>query len=307
MGWSKVGGRREQTNDGAPVTTGTETGTLDDRVADAVDGTLDQHAWIERLSSIGWIAKGLVYILMGLAATQIARFDRPEDRASPQGSIARIAQVSTGRVLLALLAAGLFLYAIWRLLSVAVIRGNGLSEWGDRIGYTSSAAFYLLLCSAAVTSAWNDVEPEESSSVETISRSVLEMTLGRWLLGLAGAITVCVGGYFVVHKGVQRSFADRLDGIATPVSDNEPRRAILVVAGVVGWISRGVVTALVGFFLLRTAVMFESDEGDGFDRSLRNVATTGIGTVFVVACAVGLIAYGAFCFLSYRFRAVEDR
>jgi len=283
------------------------TAATDGSVADTVDDAVDDNPWLEKVFQFGWVAKAVVYTLMGVAAIQIARQDSGADgEASPEGSIAAIADAPVGRPLLAVLTIGLVLYVIWRVLSVAVIHGRGVREWGDRVGYTFSGLFYLLLAYTAGKAAFTGVDPEESNTVEKLSKSVMEMTAGRTMVGAAGLVTIGVGIYFAVHKGIQRSFTDDLDGVQPDPRDNEAKRAALVVAGVIGWIGRGIVTVFVGFFLVRAAVNFDSSDARGFDQSLRQVAGTGIGSAVVLSCAIGLVAYGAFCLVSYRFRSLSD-
>ncbi len=276
-------------------------------VADTVDDAVDEHPWLEKIFQFGWVAKAIVYTLMGVVAIQIARQDSGADgEASPEGSVAAIADAPGGRPLLAVFCVGLVLYFIWRILSVALISGNGASEWADRVGYTLSGIFYLLLAYTAGKAAFTGVDPEKSNTVERFSKSVMEMTGGRVLVGAAGLVTIGVGAYFVVHKGIQRSFADDLVGVQPDPRNNEPKRAALVIAGVIGWIGRGIVTVFVGFFLIRAAVNFDPNDARGFDQSLRQVAGTGLGSSVVFACAIGLLAYGAFCLASYRFRTLDD-
>jgi len=283
------------------------TAATDGSVADTVDDAVDDNPWLEKVFKFGWVAKAVVYTLMGVAAIQIARQDSGADgEASPEGSIAAIADAPVGRPLLAVLTIGLALYVIWRILSVAVVRGNGASEWAHRVGYMFSGIFYFLLAYTAGKAAFTGVDPEESNTVESLSKSVMEMTAGRTMVGAAGLVTIGVGVYFVVHKGIQRSFTDDLDGVQRDPRDNEAKRAAVVVAGVIGWIGRGIVTVFVGFFLVRAAVNFDPSDARGFDQSLRQVAGTGFGSAVVLGCAIGLVAYGAFCLVSYRFRSLSD-
>jgi len=283
------------------------TNATDGSVADTVDDAVDENPWLEKMFQFGWVAKAAVYTLMGVAAIQIARQDSGADgEASPEGSIAAVADAPVGRPLLAVLTIGLALYVIWRILSVAVVRGNGASEWAHRVGYTFSGLFYLLLAYTAGKAAFTGVDPEESNTVESLSKSVMEMTAGRTMVGAAGLVTIGVGVYFAVHKGIQRSFTDDLDGVQRDPRDNEAQRAAVVVAGVIGWIGRGIVTVFVGFFLVRAAVNFDPSDARGFDQSLRQVAGTGLGSAVVLVCAIGLVAYGAFCLVSYRFRSLSD-
>lgn len=288
-------------------------GRLDDLPESAEEAAqaVEDSATLERVTQIGWIAKSIVYTLMGITAVGIAQQDRATpvsdgEEASPSGSVALIAGAPLGRALLVVLSVGLLLYAAWRILSVVVIRGNDVSAWADRVGYTFSAIFYLVLAYSAGKAGVSGVDPKDSDTVESLSKSLLESTPGRWLLGLGGVVTIGVGLFFAIHKGLQRSFAKHLDGVDPEISNNESKRQLLLVAGVAGWVGRGVVTVLVGFFVLRSAYRFDPDDARGFDRALRQVAGTGVGSALVLACALGLIAYGVFCFFSHRFRSLGD-
>ena len=275
-------------------------------VSESVDRAVDEHPWLERVTQWGWIAKAVVYTLMGVTAIQIARQSPTSDAASPDGSIRALSDVPFSRAVLAALTFGLLLYALWRALSVAVISGNGASEWANRVGYAFSGIFYLLLAYTAGKAAITGLDPKESSTVEDLSASVMEMTAGRTMVGLAGVATIGVGLYFGIHKGLGRSFVDDLDGVSDSLGSNEPKRRALLISGIVGWVGRGIVTALVGFFVLRAAIRFDPDDARGFDKALRQVAGTTIGSMLVFVCAIGLIAYGLFCFFSHRFRSLEE-
>ena len=277
-----------------------------DDVADSVDDAVDDHPWLEKVTSIGWGAKAVVYGLMGLTAVQIARQDPLADDASPEGSLGRVAEAPFGRLLVALMAVGLLLYCVWRLLSVAVIRGNELSDWGDRIGYTFSAIFYGVLCWTAANAALRGTDIGESNTIERVSRAILDEFVGRVAVGVAGTITIVVGLYFGVYKGIMRKFEKDLRGVSGNVGANRGRERAVLVAGIAGWIGRGVVTGLVGFFVARSAVRYEPDDARGFDQTLRHIAGTSTGSMLVWACAIGLLLYGIFCFLSIPYRELED-
>lgn len=276
-----------------------------DSVADTVDDAVRDNPMIERLTRLGWIAKGVIYILMGATAISIAQQQRTDDDASPKGALDRVIEQPGGRFLLGVLAVGLVLYCLWRILSVAVIRSNDLSAWLDRIGYTFSAVFYAVLAWVAARGALLGADPERDNTVERLSQSVMDSTLGRGAVMLAGIVTFVVGAFFVVRKGLMRSFADDLSGVRSDRSDDLGEH-VLVAAGVAGWIGRGIVTMLVGFFVTRAAWRFDPEDARGFDGALRRVATTSTGTVLVWVAAVGLILYGGFCLLSHRRRALKE-
>jgi hypothetical protein len=106
-------------------------------------------------------------------------------------------------------------------------------------------------------------------------------------------VVVGVGIYFLI-KGARASFRDELEprGVG-PVSHES-----IVTMGRVGWVGRGIVMGLIGWFLIRAAVEFRPAAAKGFDGSFREVTETAIGPFIVALAAVGLIVYGAFCVIS---------
>lgn len=274
-----------------------------DQVADEVEGAVRERPWLQSAGRLGWVAKGVVYLLFGATATQIARQEPSDDDASPSGALNRIMEQPGGRVLLAVLAVGLVLYFAWRVLSVAVIRDHDVSAWAHRIGYAFSASFYALLAVTAARTVAAGREQGRDNTVERLSRALMESSAGRMLVLLGGAVTIAVGAYFIVRKAAMRSFVDDLDGIGDH-SDGMVDRSI-VAAGVAGWFGRGVVTVLVGVFVARAAIQFDPDDARGFDGALRTVAATAWGTALVWVCAIGLMLYGAFCLVSHRYRSLQ--
>lgn len=112
---------------------------------------------------------------------------------------------------------------------------------------------------------------------------------------------IAVGGYFVVVKGIRRSFRDDLTFTGASAAE---RRAV-VWAGTLGWVGRGLVTAAVGWFVVQAAWQVDGDDARGFDRALREVATTGPGGIVVSIAGLALIVYGVYCILSLRHRELE--
>ncbi len=270
-------------------------------VPETVDDAVDDQPWVKPVASAGWIAKGAVYTLMGLTAFTIGRRKPADDQASPEGAIAQVVSNPAGRFLLGILAVGLFLYAIWRALSAALVRGNDVKDWLHRVGYLFSAAFYFVLAFTAARSVIRDVQPEDSNTVEELSRSMLESSVGRWVLFLVGAVAFAVGLYFIVENGFGKSFLDELN----LAKASQQERSAITAVGVIGWVGRGFVTAAVGFFVSKAAWEVDRDDARGFDRALRELAAHDYGRYAVIAAGVALIAYGVFCIMSFRYQELD--
>src|SRR3954468_11610408 len=110
-----------------------------DKVTEKTEQAVEEHPWVGRAARLGWLAKGVVYGLMGLTAFTIGRRRPTTDDASPQGAIAQLRSTPFGTALISALAIGLVLYVAWRPLSAGMISGSKPKDWVQRAGYLFSA------------------------------------------------------------------------------------------------------------------------------------------------------------------------
>src|SRR5688572_29392890 len=96
------------------------------------------------LTRIGFAAKGVVYLLIGVLALKTA-FREGGETTDKEGAIEHIASGPFGEVALAIIGVGLLAYAAWRFLAAFL----DLEHFGDRptgiakrLGYFASGAIY---------------------------------------------------------------------------------------------------------------------------------------------------------------------
>ena len=251
------------------------------------------------------MAKGIVYALVGLLALPIALngLDRDPaasagEEASQVGAIGEIADTTWGTLALWLVAVGLLFYVVWRLVSVLLPAQNTAKAWATRAGYLVSVFVYSSLAWTAISFARHRAtstagQESEDARVERFTRDLMEMSGGRSLLGLIGLVVIGVGGYFV-HRGITASFADELDG----GSVGPFGRRTIIRLGQAGWVGRGVMMLLIGWFVFQAARQFDADDAHGIDGALRDATDSTFGALLVCIVAVGLLLYGAFCVIS---------
>lgn len=256
------------------------------------------------LGRLGWVAKGVVYGLVGVLAVPIAfSGGGGGDEASRSGAIAEIAEKSYGTVLLWILGLGLVLYALWRLITAFLPAENDADTLAHRAAYLGSAVAYSFLAWTAIDYAvggggsGGGSGGSSGSMLEDLSRTLMESTAGRWALGLGALVGLGVAGYFV-YKAWDKRFMDEFD--MSGASANE--RELIEKTGMAGWIGRAVTTALLAAFVLLAAINANPDEAKGLDAALRDVADNWWGSALVLIAGVGLICYGVFAAVSARRR-----
>lgn len=256
---------------------------------------------VVRFGWAGWFAKGVVYVLAGaLAGSVVARSfgwtsaHAPEGEASPTGAIKEIASFAAGRILLIVLAAGLIIYAVWRAFTAVGPGGSDAEAVATRIGYGISSILYLSFSLTAIGLARAPAQnPDGNGKVVSISARLLSHSAGRWLLGIAGVVTVGAGLYRL-RNGITGKVLENLNLAGLPDS----RRRLLRRLGMVGETGRGVAIGLIGFFLVRSAFDVNASEATGLDGALRRMVVNNWGAAMAALVAAGFVAYGVFCLLT---------
>jgi hypothetical protein len=299
----------------APLTSRQSHASGDSEVgSDEAAAFVRRHPQMVTFGRIGWVAKGVVYALTGALALKVGTDQiggsQDTEEANQSGAISKIAQQQYGPTLLVLLAIGLFVYAAWRLVTVLLPADNEGKAWLNRIGYVVSAIVYIALGLSALSLARNpgqagETEEREDAKVEQLTADVLGWSGGRYLIGLVALVVIAIGVAFA-WKGIGGSFAKQVENRGVGPFSWKAIHAM----GVIGWVGRGAMMGLIGWFLMRAAVEFDASEAHGLDESLRRVSDSTLGTVLVLVVAVGLMVYGAFCLVTVptvKLVASDDR
>ena len=113
----------------------------------------EQSDVLDHAVRIGLVAYGVVHLLIGWLAVQLALGDHSES-ASAQGAMAELAQQPFGTVLVWAVAVGLYLLVLWRVLEAAF--GHRDSDGKDRVRKRvvsgGKAVIYLALAVTATRS-----------------------------------------------------------------------------------------------------------------------------------------------------------
>jgi len=257
-----------------------------------------------RFGHVGWLAKGLVYALVGVLFIRVASEGGSggQEEANQAGAVETVAATPFGAVLLMVLAVGIVAYVAWRLFTV-VLPGDwtGMALL-KRIGYAVSALVYLSLLANTIDILANrtqDPGSAEDRRLERLVTDTLDLPIGRVLVIVAGLVFIAVGAAFI-HTGVTGGYRESMSA-----GDRGIEGMAIDRLGMVGWIARGVAFFPVGFFLIRAAWTYDPDKAAGFDDSVRELAANPAGAVVATLMGVGFIAYGLFAALSARYQRLE--
>jgi Domain of Unknown Function (DUF1206) len=254
------------------------------------------------LARSGLVARGVIYILVGSLAIQIAVGGGGGKEADRQGALQTVAQSPGGTVLLWLLAIGLAGMALWRL-SEAVY-GQPVEDGHKATKRLSSLArgiFYATVFVSTVAFIIGSGGPGSSDkkSKDMTGTAMHDIPLGRWLVLLVG-LGLIAAGIGIAVNALRTKFEKKLNtGQMRPGVEK-----VVKVLGIVGRSTRAVMYAAVGGFFVYAGATYDPNKAKGVDGILRQFAKTPAGPVLLIVVAVGLIVFGVYSFCEARWRRV---
>ena len=268
------------------------------RAAGAAGRAGDSDA-LEHLARIGLVAYGVVHLLVAWLALQLAWGGGSGQSADQSGALATLAEQPLGRPLLWLLAVGLIALAAWQAAEVLRWRSR-LSSSGDArkkalektVKSVAKAVLYAALAILAIRTATGG----GGGGGQQQAAGVFGWPAGRWLVGLIGLVVIGVGVY-LVHKGVSKRFLQEVDlGQAPPQTTRLVTRL-----GQAGFPAKGVSLAVVGGLVVYAAATFDPARATGLDGALRTILDAPFGKVLLTLVAIGIAAFGGYCFVRARY------
>jgi hypothetical protein len=252
---------------------------------------------LDAVTRIGFGAKGIVTILVGVLALRFA-LRRGGKITGQEGAVELVLREPFGRLMLAVLAAGLAAYALWMFIAAFVDperKGESFQGIAERLGFFVTGIGYTLLALTALNLLFgrqggNDLD------LQHVIATVLTPHVGRLLVGVAGLIVMTAGalqlrlGVTGRFRKLLRSGMSRLERLVTGIS------------GRVGYGTLGTLSLMAGWSLVEVAVEYDPSEASGWSEALWLLSGVGQGRWLLAAAALGLICYGLYFILQVRYR-----
>lgn len=252
------------------------------------------------LARAGLATRGVIYILIGVIAVEIATGSRGT-QADNAGAVRLVAHNPAGSVLLWLLAIGFAGLTVWRLSEAAFgARGRDGRGAARRLASLFLALVYGAVTYSVLRYALGVGAPASSNSQsQDLTATAFRYTGGQAAVAIIGIVFMC-GGVAIAYSAATRKFVKHLRLAATSATT----RRIAEWLGQAGGVARGAVFCAVGTFLLVAALNRKPGQARGVDSALRSFAHTPLGPWLLIVIALGLVAFGLYSFCEARWRAV---
>jgi Domain of Unknown Function (DUF1206) len=260
--------------------------------------------WADRAARVGYVAKGLVFILVGALAV-VAAAGLGGKATDPTGALLTVAHMPAGRVVLAFVGLGLIAHAAFRAALVLVgeryIHRGFVRQIARRVSNSFAFLIYLglALTAGALALGWNaHVSADRNAESRHLSARILTVPFGRPLL-----FAVAVGVLVAAVVQVRWAFGPNHIRERLRVEEMTERQCKVVLGvGRIAFGTRAAVLATCGYFAARAAIGGISGEARGPAGALHAVWELPHGDLLLAAFAAGLIGFGTYGLLEARWR-----
>jgi hypothetical protein len=252
---------------------------------------------LELLERLGYVARGVLYAVMGVLALRIAMAQPGGQATDLTGSLVYLMGQPFGKLVLYLMIIGLAAYSIWgfiRAIFDPLHRGSDASGYLERLGFVSSAVSYGAIVLFGLRILMGTGGASGDSTQKAIS-SVLDHPAGGSLTVLIGlvAIGIAVGQFVEAYRA---DFERDLKGWEM----SQSARSIVVALGRFGMFARGVTFLVVGWFIVQAGLHHDPGQVQGFGGAFLFILSKPFGHLLLGIVALGFVALGLHSFACAR-------
>lgn len=252
--------------------------------------------WMDRIAAFGFIARGVVYALIGAYALALATGNGGgflDASDTPRA----VKKQPFGDWLLIALAIGLACHALWRFVD-AIFAPHPGDRAAKRIGKRLGGIGAGLVAAFLSLTAYQHVAGRGGEHGSWILR-VLRSEHGD-LVMIAVGVGFIGSGIYQLYRAYTAKFRKHLD--TYKMSDTE-RRWLMRISRF-GIAARGAVLPVMGWLFIKAGLATSTRDGTGTGAALREIFRQTWGSALLAVVACGLIAYALFMGVNARYRRV---
>ena len=259
-------------------------------------GSKRKRSIIHYFPIFGCISTGLIYATVGVIA--LLSFFKVREGGADEGSmLALINDYIVGKIFIWIIVSGTVCYIIWRFYEAVT---DPYDYGGDTagilkrvsIGLSTIADVMIVYTATRILLGLGEVmldgQPKEERQM---AGAILEKPWGNEALILTG-IFVVVAALTQLFYGVTRGYRERIN-----MEDFSP--AFRIMTHIVAWsgyIARGIILGIIGFFLAKSGIIENADIVVNTDKAFDFIGDH-VGHFYFILVALGTICYGVFMFM----------
>jgi hypothetical protein len=246
----------------------------------------------------GYVAKGIIYLVVGIVAalTAIGSRKAPVDS---RGAVRQLFQQTHSEMLLWTLCAALAFYAVWRFFQAFTgrIPNHAHARWWRRAHMAISGSIHASFAFWIGKFLLQDPGPSSEIKTHATSQTVFHHAHGD-ILVLSVGIGVVIAGVYQFYRCYRGRVREDLDVTAL----SQRAADALVVCGRAGEAARGVVLSMIGGTMIAAALQTDPNRVRGFAGVLQQLRHQPAGQAMLLAASIGFFGLGIFLIFSARYQ-----
>jgi Domain of Unknown Function (DUF1206) len=255
------------------------------------------NPWLELLERVGYVARGVLYVVMGALALGLA-LGIGGKATDQSGSLTTLAGGAFGKLLLLVFVAGLAAYSLWgfvRAIFDPLNRGDHPAGIAERLGFAWSGIAYAGLALFALELFVGAGRASSQDSTQSSVSRFFAYPAGEWAVVAIGLVSIAVGiGQFILA----RKATFKRDLKREEMSPAEKK--FVDAMGRFGFFARGVTFTLVGWFVLQAGLHRDPTRVRGFSGAFVFLLSQPYGHLLLGVVALGFVALGVHSFACAR-------
>lgn len=243
----------------------------------------------------GFIVRGMLYLLTGIYGL-LAAIGLQGSTKDTLEIVKTIGSIPFGNIALVATFVGLVGYGSWGLIRAIIgplDKGSRAKGLITRIGYLTSGLSYLVLSIIPIHLLLN-MATVDSSSSKSSALLLFHLPGGLLLVTIIGLIIIA-GGISQIYYGYQENFKKSLQTMKS-----KRQEKILMTAGKIGYVARGIVFSLIGIFFLKAGLTGNAiqakDPGEILIWTWQQIG----GSILLGIISTGLIALGIYSIIASK-------
>jgi hypothetical protein len=252
---------------------------------------------VSLIGRLGYGARGAIYALVGISAVRAT-----VDPGHPPGgfgeALKQLPDERLSALVLVLIAAGLACFAIWLVVAAVYRRDHpGREHWPLVAGMLGDAVVYLAFMTGVVGMIFGAWPDGGDHALQSWVGWLFSNALGRVFVGVTGAVVAGCGAGLIGWGA--------FGNIGGPLELSPAEMRMLRPIGRYGTCGRGVAIALVGFYLLISALHGNPREAHELGGMLKELRELPYGIVYTAAFAFAFIGSSLSDFAAAAFRRFD--
>ena len=247
------------------------------------------NKWVEFLERIGYVARGILYVVMGSLALGLA-VGIGGKATDQSGSLATLAGGSFGKLLLVVFVVGLAAYSLWGFVRATfdpLHRGDDPPGIAERLGFAWSGVAYAGLSLFAIELLMGTSRTASQDGTQSTITKILANPAGEWAVIGIGLVSIAAG-LGELFKAITARFKKDLKREEMSKAEED----FVIGLGRLGHFARGVTFTLVGWFVFQAGMHHDPSKVRGFAGTFEFLLRQPYGHLLLGLVALGFVALG---------------